>query len=60
MWRDGTAYDPIGQAKASARGTRKAVRSNGAHAEALERAAKKLQRRASARRDPVSESTAMT
>ena len=60
MWRDGTAYDPVGQAKASARGTRKAARSKSAHAEALERAGKKLQRRPMARRDQASESTATT
>jgi len=60
MWRDGTAYDPVGQAKASARGTRKAARSKSVHAEALERAVNKLQRRATARRDQASESTTMT
>ena len=41
MWRDGCAYDPVGQAAASAKGTRKEARSKVAHAEALERAAKK-------------------
>jgi transposase len=60
MWRDGTYYDPVGQANASAEGTRKAARSKSAHAEELERGAKKLQRRATTRRDQTSESTAMT
>lgn len=59
MWRDGTAYDAVGQAKASAKGARKEARSKNAHAEALERAAKKLQRRAP-RRDKTSEGDAMT
>jgi hypothetical protein len=59
MWRDGTAYDPVGQAKASAKGTRREARSNDAHAEALERAAKKLQRRAP-RRNKTSEDAVMT
>jgi transposase len=59
MWRDGTAYDPVGQAKASAKGTRKDARRKNANADALERAAKKLQRRAP-RRDKTSEDTAMT
>ena len=57
MWRDGTAYDPVGQAKASAKGTRKEARTN-ANADALERAAKKLQRRAP-RRNKTSENAAM-
>jgi len=60
MWRDGTYYDPVGQAKASAQGARRSARSKTAHAEALERAAKKFQRRAVSRRDQASESTAMT
>ena len=59
MWRDGSAYDPVGQATASAKGTRKEARSKVAHAEALERAAKKLQRRAP-RRDKTSEANVMT
>ena len=59
MWRDGTAYDPVGQAKASAKGTRREARSKEANAEALERAAKKLQRRAP-RRNKTSEDAAMT
>ena len=59
MWRDGTAYDPVGQAKASAKGTRREARSKDANAEALERAAKKLQRRAP-RRNKTSEDAAMT
>jgi len=52
-----THYDPVGQARASAQGTRKAACSKSAHAEALERGAKKLQRRATARRNHTSEST---
>ena len=59
MWRDGTAYDPVGQAKASAKGTRREARSKNANAEALERSAKKLQRRAP-RRNKISEDVAMT
>jgi transposase len=59
MWRDGTAYDAVGQAKASAKGNRKAARLKQASAEALERAAKKLQRRAP-RCDQTSEAAAMT
>jgi transposase len=59
MWRDGTAYDAVGQAKASAKGNRKAARLKQASAEALERAAKKLQRRAP-RRDKTSEAATMT
>ena len=59
MWRDGTTYDPVGQAKASAKGTRREARSKNANAEALERAAKKLQRRAP-RRNKTSEDAAMT
>ena len=59
MWRDGTAYDPVGQAKASAKGTRKEARSRSGHADALERAAKKLERRGR-RRDKSSEVAAMT
>jgi transposase len=46
MWRDGTAYDPVGQAKSSAHGKREDARARGAQADALERAAKKLERRA--------------
>lgn len=49
MWRDGTAYDPIGQAKSSAQGKREGARACGAQADALERAAKKLKRRATRR-----------
>jgi transposase len=59
MWRDGTAYDAVGQAKASAKGNRKAARLKQASAEALERAAKKLQRRAP-RCDKTSEAATMT
>ncbi len=59
MWRDGCAYDPVGQAAASAKGTRKEARSKVAHAEALERAAKKIQRR-TPRRDKTSEANVMT
>ena len=59
MWRDGTAYDAVGQAKASAQGVRKAARSKTATANALERAAKKLQRR-DPRCDSNSEAVAMT
>ena len=46
MWRDGTAYDSVGQAKASASGTRKEARSKAMQADALDRVAKKLRRRA--------------
>jgi transposase len=49
MWRDGTAYDPVAQAKSSAQGKREDARTRGAQADALERAAKKLERRASRR-----------
>ena len=59
MWRDGCAYDPVGQAAASAKGTRKEARSKVAHAEVLERAAKKIQRR-TPRRDKTSEANVMT
>lgn len=59
MWRDGTPYDPVGQAKASAKGTRREARSKDADAEALERAANKLQRRAP-RRNKTSEDAVMT
>jgi transposase len=59
MWRDGAAYDPVAQAKASAKGVRKEASSKTAKADALERAAKKLQRRDS-RRDKSSEAAAMT
>ena len=44
MWRDGTAYDSVAQAKSSARGTREHARTSDAQAAALERAAKKLER----------------
>jgi len=46
MWRDGTVYDPVAQATSSAKGKRRDARAQGAQAEALERAAKKLARRA--------------
>ena len=40
MWRDGAAYDPVAQAKASAKGTRNEAHAREAHADALERGAK--------------------
>ena len=46
MWRDGTPYDSVGQAKANALGTRKEARSKAMQADALDRVAKKLRRRA--------------
>jgi hypothetical protein len=46
MWRDGKVYDPVAQATSSAKGKRRDARARGAQADALERAAKKLARRA--------------
>jgi transposase len=57
MWRDGTAYDSVGQAKASATGVRRDARSKTMQADALNRAAKKLLRRAP-RGSKASEATA--
>jgi transposase len=46
MWRDGTFYDPKGQAEQSEQGVRAAARQQLGRAQALQRAAKKLSRRA--------------
>lgn len=56
MCRDGTLYDPGQQAATSATGVRRRVDDDVAHAALLERAAKKLRRRAS-RRPKASEVT---
>ena len=44
MWRDGTVYDRAAHATESARGVRRDATQQAHHAEALERAAKKLRR----------------
>jgi hypothetical protein len=46
MWRDGSVYDSVAQAKASATGTHNEARSKEMQADALDRVAKKLRRRA--------------
>jgi transposase len=44
IWRDGTVYDPKGHAEKAARGVRRAAHQQFGRAEALQRAAAKLQR----------------